>query len=231
MVREEQPKKLSTHDRHLRGDIETIVLHALEKDRDRRYQSAIELSSDIKRYMDNRPIHARPPSMAYTFRTFVKRNKIGVAAVAAVFIALVSGIVEADGEMDHKLYFDKRSGRLKASRCQGDPALTRYLVRERVAGNTLLECRPDALRHEQVRLHLTAIGHPLTVDPEFGGGRAVLLSNYKPGYRPNKRCEERPLVERLTLHVESLTLEDPRHGQRRTFSASPSLRSAKAASE
>ena len=93
MVREEQPKKLSTHDRHLRGDIETIVLHALEKDRDRRYQSAIELSSDIKRYMDNRPIHARPPSMAYTFRTFVRRNKIGVAAVVAVFIALVSGIV------------------------------------------------------------------------------------------------------------------------------------------
>ncbi len=93
MVREEQPRKLSTHDRHLRGDIETIVLHALEKDRDRRYQSAIELSSDIKRYMDNRPIHARPPSMVYTFRTFVKRNKIGVGAVAAIFVALVSGIV------------------------------------------------------------------------------------------------------------------------------------------
>ena len=93
MVREEQPEKLSTIDRHLRGDIETIVLHALEKDRDRRYQSAIELASDIRRYLDNRPIHARPPSLGYTFRTFVKRNKIGVGAVAAVFIALVSGIV------------------------------------------------------------------------------------------------------------------------------------------
>ena len=93
MIREEQPKRLSTIDRFLRGDVETIVLHALEKDRDRRYQSAIELGADIRRYLDNRTIHARPPSLTYTFRTFVKRNKILVGAVAAVFIALVAGIV------------------------------------------------------------------------------------------------------------------------------------------
>jgi len=93
MIREEQPKRLSTIDRFLRGDVETIVMHALEKDRDRRYQSAIELGADIRRYLDNRTIHARPPSLSYTFRTFVKRNKILVGAVAAVFIALVAGIV------------------------------------------------------------------------------------------------------------------------------------------
>ena len=93
MVREQQPKKLGTIRRELRGDIETIVTHALEKDRDRRYQSCIELASDIRRYLASRPIHARPPSMAYTFRTFVKRNKVVVAAIAAVFVALVSGIV------------------------------------------------------------------------------------------------------------------------------------------
>jgi len=93
MIRESQPKRLGTIDRHLRGDVETIVLHALEKDRDRRYQSAIELASDIRRYLNSRPIQARPPSLTYTFRTFVKRNKMIVGAVAAVFIALVSGIV------------------------------------------------------------------------------------------------------------------------------------------
>jgi tetratricopeptide (TPR) repeat protein len=93
MVRERQPKRISTIDRALRGDVETIVLHALEKDRDRRYQSAVELAQDIRRYLDNRPIHARPPSVSYHFRTFVRRNRLLVGAVAAVFIALVLGII------------------------------------------------------------------------------------------------------------------------------------------
>ena len=92
MVREEQPARVSTIDRTLRGDVETIVLHALEKDRDRRYQSAVELSQDIDRYLANRPIRARPPSLAYSFKTFVKRNKLLVGAIAAVFAALVFGI-------------------------------------------------------------------------------------------------------------------------------------------
>ncbi|MHC4083074.1 MAG: protein kinase domain-containing protein, partial [Planctomycetota bacterium] len=92
MVREEQPKRVSSIDRTLRGDVETIVLHALEKDRDRRYQSAVELSQDIDRYLSNRPIRARPPSLAYSFKTFVKRNKMLVGAIAAVFVALVFGI-------------------------------------------------------------------------------------------------------------------------------------------
>jgi serine/threonine protein kinase len=93
IVREQQPKRISSIDRTLRGDLETIVLHALEKDRDRRYQSAVELAQDIRRYLDNRPIQARPPSVSYHFRTFVRRNRVLVGAVAAVFIALVLGII------------------------------------------------------------------------------------------------------------------------------------------
>ncbi|MHC4273274.1 MAG: protein kinase domain-containing protein [Planctomycetota bacterium] len=93
MVREQQPKRVSAIDRTLRGDVETIVLHALEKDRDRRYQSALELAQDIERYLHNRTIRARPPTLAYSFKTFVRRNKLIVGAVAAVFAALVFGIV------------------------------------------------------------------------------------------------------------------------------------------
>jgi tetratricopeptide (TPR) repeat protein len=92
IVREQQPKRVSTIDRTLRGDVETIVLHALAKDRDRRYQSAIELAHDIERYLSRRPIRARPPSLVYSCKTFVKRNKLLVGAVAAVFLALVFGI-------------------------------------------------------------------------------------------------------------------------------------------
>ncbi len=93
MVREQAPKRLSTINRVLRGDIETIVMHALEKDRERRYQSAIELAADIRRYLSNRPILARPPSVAYNFKTYVKRNKVVVTALVGIFAALVLGII------------------------------------------------------------------------------------------------------------------------------------------
>ena len=93
IIREEQPKRISTIDKSLKGDVETIVLHALEKDRDRRYQSAIELAQDIRRYLDTRTILARPPSMVYQCRVFVRRNRLLVGSIAAVFVALVLGVV------------------------------------------------------------------------------------------------------------------------------------------
>ncbi len=93
MIREEKPQRVSSIDKSLRGDVETIVLHALEKDRDRRYQSAQELALDIRRYLENRTILARPPSAAYQLRIFVKRNKVLVGATAAVFLALVGGTI------------------------------------------------------------------------------------------------------------------------------------------
>ncbi|MHC4219648.1 MAG: protein kinase domain-containing protein, partial [Planctomycetota bacterium] len=97
MVREQQPTRLSTIDRTLRGDIETIVLHALEKDRDRRYQSAVELAQDIGRYLNKRPIHARPPSLAYSVRTFAKRNKLLVGSVATLIVVLAGAAAVSAG--------------------------------------------------------------------------------------------------------------------------------------
>jgi serine/threonine protein kinase len=93
IVRETQPVRLSTVDRALRGDVETIALHALAKDRDRRYQSAVELAHDIDRYLNHRPIQARPPSLTYAFKTFVRRNNLLAGAVAAIFASLVFGIL------------------------------------------------------------------------------------------------------------------------------------------
>ncbi|MEE9155926.1 MAG: tetratricopeptide repeat protein, partial [Gemmatimonadota bacterium] len=93
IIRERQPKRIGAIDSTLRGDVETIVLHALEKDRDRRYQSAVELAHDIRRYLDNRTITARPPTLLYYCATFTRRNKVLVGGIAAVFVALVLGIV------------------------------------------------------------------------------------------------------------------------------------------
>ncbi len=92
-IREQQPTSLSTVDHTLCGDIETIVLRALEKDRDRRYQSTAEMGADIRRYLDGDAIVARPPSVAYQLQVLARRHKPLVVAVCAVFLALTAALV------------------------------------------------------------------------------------------------------------------------------------------
>ena len=140
--------------------------------------------------------------------------------VEKVYLALVTGHVgEDEGEIDRMLRVHKSGTRVEVVSRKGKRCLTRYRVLERLTGNTLLECRPLTGRMHQIRAHLSAIGHPLTVDPLYGGGEAVLLSAYKPGYRPSARHDERPLIERLTLHAQRLSFDHPDGSGRVTFEA------------
>jgi non-specific serine/threonine protein kinase/serine/threonine-protein kinase len=91
-IREDEPTRLSSINTTLRGDVETIVAKALEKERERRYQSALDFASDIRRYLTDQPISARPPSTWYQFRKFSKRNKALVTGTAAAFAALLLGL-------------------------------------------------------------------------------------------------------------------------------------------
>ena len=91
IIREQLPTKLSTLNKTLRGDVETIALKAVAKDRERRYQSATDFAQDIRRYFGNEAIAARPASMIYQFRVLVRRHKPIFAAIAAVFVVLVGG--------------------------------------------------------------------------------------------------------------------------------------------
>ncbi len=93
VIREEEPSRLSSIDRTLRGDVETIVAKALEKDKDRRYQSAAELAADIRRYLNDEPIVAMPASTFYQMRKFAKRNRPIVASAAVVFAVLAVATV------------------------------------------------------------------------------------------------------------------------------------------
>jgi tetratricopeptide (TPR) repeat protein/predicted Ser/Thr protein kinase len=92
-IREEDPTRLGTVDRAYRGDIETIVAKALEKEKTRRYGSVTALSEDIRRYLQDEPIVARRPGTVYQLQKFARRNKALVAGVAAVFVALVAGVI------------------------------------------------------------------------------------------------------------------------------------------
>jgi len=84
----ESPKLLSL----LRGDLDWVVMKALEKDRRRRYETANGLAMDINRYLNNEPVIARPPSRLYRFHKLVRRNKIVFVAGAAVAAALIIGL-------------------------------------------------------------------------------------------------------------------------------------------
>ncbi len=92
IIREDEPEPPSAVAAVLRGDLETIILKAIEKDRDRRYQNVAELTADIRRYLRDEPILARPASAAYQLRKFARRNKTLVWGAGATLTALLIGI-------------------------------------------------------------------------------------------------------------------------------------------
>jgi eukaryotic-like serine/threonine-protein kinase len=93
IIREQEPSRLGLVQSAFRGDVETIANKALEKDRARRYESAADLSADLRRYLSHEPILARPPSALYQLRKFTRRHKALVGGVAGVFAALLAGTI------------------------------------------------------------------------------------------------------------------------------------------
>jgi len=94
-VREHEPTRLGAIDRALRGDIETIVSKAMEKDPRRRYQSAAELGADIERFLNDEAVLARPTTTIYQLRKLARRRPglvtgVGVGLVALVCITAMS---------------------------------------------------------------------------------------------------------------------------------------------
>jgi hypothetical protein len=77
----------------IQGDLDWIVMKCLEKDRTRRYDTAIGLAMDIQRHIDDEAVLARPPSPAYRFQKLVRRNKLAWGAAGAVACALLLGVV------------------------------------------------------------------------------------------------------------------------------------------
>jgi len=92
VVREDEPTPLSRVVPTLRGDVETIFAKALEKDRERRYATSAALAADLRRYLSDRPIVARPPNRFYLLSKFARRNKGLVGGAAAVVLALAAGL-------------------------------------------------------------------------------------------------------------------------------------------
>jgi eukaryotic-like serine/threonine-protein kinase len=115
MIREEEPPKPSTRlsdsgealasisaNRHMepakltklvRGDLDWIVMKCLEKDRNRRYETANGFAMDVQRYLADEPVQACPPSTGYRLRKFVRRNRGSVLAAGLVLLAVIAGVI------------------------------------------------------------------------------------------------------------------------------------------
>ena len=89
-LRQIEPKKLMAM---LRGELDWVVMKCLEKQRDRRYESANGLARDIQRYLADEPVEARPPSAGYRFQKFVRRHRGQVIAASLVLFALLAGMI------------------------------------------------------------------------------------------------------------------------------------------
>lgn len=91
MISEQEPTALSGVNRTFRGDLETIVRKAMEKDVRRRYQSAHDLGEDLRRFLRNEPITARPATTLYQLSRYARRNRALVGGVGVALVALMVG--------------------------------------------------------------------------------------------------------------------------------------------
>jgi serine/threonine protein kinase/Flp pilus assembly protein TadD len=88
--RQSDPKRLS---QLFRGELDWIVMKALEKDRTRRYETAGALAADVQRYLNDDAVQACPPSAWYRFRKFARRNRTALVTTTLVALALMLGMV------------------------------------------------------------------------------------------------------------------------------------------
>lgn len=166
IIRDEEPSRLGSVNTLFRGDVETIVSKALDKDPNRRYQTAADMAADIRRYLCHRPIQARPASAWYRACKFTRRNRVLVGGLAATLLVLVIGLMsttwlalrEADAhrEADRSLY--------RAGLAVADAALRDGDV---VTARQHLEAAPPELRgwewsHYTARLDQSSASAPFS---------------------------------------------------------------------
>lgn len=147
-------------------------------------------------------------------------NLFGTDKPAKKYVALVRGVPRAERfEVDAALGpHPFKPGLMRVERRTGKKSLTRVEVAELYPGYALLNCFPVTGRTHQIRVHLQHTGLPILGDTLYGGS-PLLLSRLKRDYRLKPGRIERPLISRVALHAEQLTLAHPVSGEMFTITA------------
>ena len=174
---------------------EIFAVHRLDRD-----------TSGVIVFAKNRDSH-RMLSIAFEERDVSKK-----------YIALVTGSPREDtGVIDLAIEENiSHKGSMKISK-KGKQCLTEYKVTERFRDYSLVEVTLHTGRTHQIRVHFQAIGHPLAVDPIYGGAADIRLSKIKRRYNFPEWENERPLLSRVSLHSWKLTLSHPVTGAAMEF--------------
>lgn len=181
-IEDREPLRLGSIDPQFRGDVETIVSKALEKDPAQRYQTAGDLAADIRRHLGNEPIQARPPSALYHLRKFARRHKSLVGGAAATAAALILGLVgtilfavaesrqrgKAE-QLAQRADDEKQEALLQAYRARLDAAVAALSAHDVADAARHLDAAPANLRgwewrHLHSRLDDSSSVFPLPVD-------------------------------------------------------------------
>jgi serine/threonine protein kinase len=157
IIRAEEPKRLSSTNRSYRGDVDTIAGKALEKDKERRYTSAAELGEDIRRYLTDQPIMARPASASYRVQKFASRHKALVIGTSVVFLVLVAGAAVATWEAVRARHEKQRAD---------EEAATSQAIADFLQNDLLAQASAGAQAGPNTKLtHTSRCAQPWTAQP------------------------------------------------------------------
>jgi serine/threonine protein kinase/tetratricopeptide (TPR) repeat protein len=145
--RHTEPARLS---KEVSGELDWIVMKALEKDRNRRYETANGFWRDIERFLANEPVTACPPTRAYQLKKFLRRNKVAVTAGGAISAALLAGLILATiGLFQARREAIRADGEADAARAQTKIATAEAAKATAVSGlllEALQSANPDKAR-------------------------------------------------------------------------------------
>jgi serine/threonine protein kinase len=163
----------------LRGELDWIVIKAMEKDRNRRYESASAFAADVQRYLADEAIEACPPSRAYRFRKFARKNRrlLAMAATIAVVLLAATGVSAWQAAVARSAQYQAEADRDRAAKAERQAAA----ISEFLQKDLLQQVSPDHLKRDNV----------LSNDPNL----TVLEALHRAAAKIGNRFQDQPLVE------------------------------------
>ena len=138
----------------VRGDLDWIVMKAMEKDRARRYETTVGLALDIRRHLNNEPVAARPPSRVYQFQKLVRRHRLAFTAGAVIVLALAVGVAvsirASVKEHQARLEADRQRLQAQANEKKAETAQAKAEAAQERAEAEYQKAQAEAAKNQQI---------------------------------------------------------------------------------